>query len=137
MHTSKRSVTSYCDIFSRNHISSSDPSFYPIYVSNSIQNGRLIRSSALLLVDKPSSKIEETVTALKEKAKSQENGENKPKDAAVVKKSLKQKIVDELVHYYHGFRLLFIDISVSVKLVGRILAGKQLSRRERNLVISF
>lgn len=135
LHTSQRSVTSYCDIFSRNFIFAPDNAFYPIYNSSSIQNGRLIHSSAFLFAEKPSSKVEETVTALKEKAKSQESGDSKPKDAVVVKKSLKQKIVDELVHYYHGFRLLFIDISVSVKLVGRILGGKQLSRRERNLLV--
>ncbi len=83
---------------------------------------------------KPSSKIEESVQALKEKNKSHESAEEVEKTIVSSKKTLKQKIIDECVHYYHGFRLLFIDISVSTKLLGRILRGIQLSRREHNLV---
>lgn len=52
-----------------------------------------------------------------------------------VKKTLKQKIVAELLHYYHGFRLLFIDINISRKLLGRILNGKTLTRREHKLLV--
>lgn len=134
LNTSKYSLASYCDIFSQNFNSSiSERSFYSFHVCNSVPSSRFLHTSSILLAEKPSSKVEETVHALKEKAKSQEDAESKPKDV-VVKKSLKQKVWDEIIHYYHGFRLLFIDISVSSKLVGRILAGKQLSRRERNLV---
>lgn len=53
----------------------------------------------------------------------------------VVKKSLKQRVWDELVHYYHGFRLLFIDINVARKLVGKLLHGESLTRREYRLLI--
>lgn len=53
----------------------------------------------------------------------------------VVKKSLGQKIWAELVHYYHGFRLLFIDINVCRKYLWQILKGEQLSRREHRLLI--
>lgn len=83
---------------------------------------------------KPSSKVEETVQRLKDKKKDeslQEVGEKK----IVVKKSLGQRIWAELVHYYHGFRLLFIDIRVSTGLVWRILNGKTLTRREHNLLV--
>lgn len=79
---------------------------------------------------KPSSKVEVTVKALKEK-----NKELLPVEKPKVKKSLKDKIVHELVHYYHGFRLLFIDIKISAGLLWRILNGKTLSRREHNLLI--
>jgi LETM1 and EF-hand domain-containing protein 1 len=83
---------------------------------------------------KPSSKIEETVQALKEDLK------EKPSVAVVAEKPpllkrIKKKIVDEALHYYHGFRLLFIDINVSRKLVWRVLNGKSLTRREHRLVI--
>lgn len=54
---------------------------------------------------------------------------------AVVKKSLLQRIWAELVHYYHGFRLLFIDMNVARKLVGKLLHGKSLTRREHRLLI--
>lgn len=56
-------------------------------------------------------------------------------EKAPVKKTLKQRIVNELLHYYHGFRLLFIDINVSRKLIWRILNGKSLTRREHRLLV--
>jgi len=84
---------------------------------------------------KPSSKVEETVQALKEDLK------DKPSVAVVAEKPplltrIKKKVVDEALHYYHGFRLLFIDINVSRKLVWRVLNGKSLTRREHRLVIT-
>lgn len=88
--------------------------------------------------NKPSSKVEETTEIIKEKAK--EVSEKKVemsapiKDSAVVKKHLGERIMDEVRHYYHGFRLLFIDIRVSSVLVWKVLKGDTLSRREYNLV---
>ncbi|XP_053657972.1 mitochondrial proton/calcium exchanger protein [Anopheles marshallii] len=55
--------------------------------------------------------------------------------APVVKKTLQQRIWAELVHYYHGFRLLFIDINISRKLLWRVLNGRTLTRREHKLLI--
>lgn len=52
-----------------------------------------------------------------------------------IKPSLKQRIWDELVHYYHGFRLLFINMNVARKLVGKLLHGESLTRREYRLLI--
>lgn len=52
------------------------------------------------------------------------------KAVAKPKKSIQQKIWDEIVHYYHGFRLLFIDTAISSKLLWRVLNGKKLTRRE-------
>ncbi|XP_017061943.1 mitochondrial proton/calcium exchanger protein [Drosophila ficusphila] len=46
------------------------------------------------------------------------------------KKPLSTRIWDELVHYYHGFRLLFIDVAICSKLLWRVLNGKTLTRRE-------
>jgi LETM1 and EF-hand domain-containing protein 1 len=82
---------------------------------------------------KPSSKVEETVQALKEDLK------DKPSVHVVADKPpilirIKKKIVDVALHYYHGFRLLFIDINVSRKLIWRVLNGKSLTRREHRLV---
>lgn len=83
---------------------------------------------------KPSSKVEETVQALKEDLK------DKPSVHVVVDKPpllkrIKKKIVDEALHYYHGFRLLFIDINVSRKLVWRVMNGQSLTRREHRLLV--
>ncbi|KAL1460749.1 hypothetical protein WDU94_012700, partial [Cyamophila willieti] len=58
----------------------------------------------------------------------------KPADV-VVKKTIGQKIWAEVLHYYHGFRLLGLDIKLSAVLVWRILNGKKLTRREHNLLI--
>ena len=54
--------------------------------------------------------------------------------ATPVKKSIAQKVVDVLKHYYHGFRLLFIDVKVCTRYVWRLLNGKNLTRRERRQV---
>lgn len=84
---------------------------------------------------KPSSKVEETVQTLKKKKETDAIEEETGIKKVPVKKTLKQKIVNELLHYYHGFRLLFIDINVSRKLLGRILNGKTLTRREHKLLV--
>lgn len=107
-----------------------------------VLHNRNIHTSGLLFASeplKPSSKVEETVQALKEKAKEDlEASLTKSNKAAVIpppKKSLQQKIKEEIIHYYHGFRLLAIDINVSRKLIWRVLNGKELTRRERKLLV--
>lgn len=52
-----------------------------------------------------------------------------------VKKSLKQRIWDEVVHYYHGFRLLGIDVRISCKLLWKTVSGEKLTRRENKLLV--
>ncbi|XP_028313117.1 LETM1 domain-containing protein LETM2, mitochondrial [Gouania willdenowi] len=52
-------------------------------------------------------------------------------ERAIVKKSLYQRIVDELKHYYNGFRLLGIDTNIAGRMVWRLLHGQLLTRRER------
>lgn len=54
-----------------------------------------------------------------------------PPPPAVPKKSLGQKVLDELKHYYHGFRLLGVDTNIAGRMVWRLLHGQQLTRRER------
>lgn len=119
------------------------PQKISIPVSSYVPYSRSFHSNVVLFSSeplKPSSKVEETVHVLKEKAKEQLKSEavaapvQKSAAVAAPTKSLKQRIVDELVHYYHGFRLLFIDINVSRKLIWRVLNGKQLTRREHKLV---
>ncbi|KAG8542814.1 hypothetical protein GDO81_026080 [Engystomops pustulosus] len=39
--------------------------------------------------------------------------------------------MDELKHYYHGFRLLWIDTKIGARMLWNILNGGNLSRRER------
>ncbi|TRY57710.1 hypothetical protein DNTS_025921 [Danionella cerebrum] len=54
-----------------------------------------------------------------------------PAPPAVPRKSLGQRALDELKHYYHGFRLLGIDTKIAGRMVWRLLHGQQLTRRER------
>lgn len=90
------------------------------------------------LFEKDSSKVEGTVKALKEAEPS--TAAAKPDVPAVPppvppKRPLIKRIWDELVHYYHGFRLLFIDIRVSSRLVYRVLNGEELTRREHKQLV--
>lgn len=97
---------------------------------------RYLRTTAVRLVDieplKPSSKVEASVLTFKHEASNKVG--SKP-DVTVVKPSLGKRIVDELKHYYHGFRLLFIDIRISSGLLQRVLHGEALSRREKKQLV--
>lgn len=93
--------------------------------------------------EKESSKVEKTVKALKEAEKTKQEKEHAPvaamlesKPATIPpKRSLGKRIVDEIIHYYHGFRLLFIDFKVSSRLVWKVLNGDDLSRREHRQLV--
>jgi len=90
----------------------------------------------------PSSKIEETVKNIKEEKELKNKvverercaKDNEQAKKAVAKVTIWQKVKGEILHYYHGFRLLGLDMKVSAKLIWRILHGKELSRREHRLV---
>ncbi|KAH0624408.1 hypothetical protein JD844_031818 [Phrynosoma platyrhinos] len=80
------------------------------------------------------SMIEKSLKSLKDKNKKLEEGGpvySPTVEENIVKKSLGQRIVDELKHYYHGFRLLWIDTKIAARMLWRILHGNTLSRRER------
>jgi len=104
----------------------------------------------------PESKVEETLEALKDK----KTAATEPTDAVVTEAKIPPKVTEvdlpppvvedvivpekkkslwirfkaELVHYYHGFRLLFIDTRVAVRLIWQVLNGRTLIRRERKQV---
>lgn len=61
--------------------------------------------------------------------------DDKKTQLEVQKRSLRKKIVDEIKHYYHGFRLLFIDLRISSRYVRKILSGESLSRREHQQLV--
>ncbi|XP_012261289.2 mitochondrial proton/calcium exchanger protein [Athalia rosae] len=91
-----------------------------------------------------SSKVEETVKNIKEQKEQLEKEKQAvstsavaeaPTKAVVEKRTIWQKVKAEMLHYYHGFRLLGLDMKVSAKLIWRILNGKDLSRREHRLLI--
>jgi hypothetical protein len=80
--------------------------------------------------------VEKSLKSLKDKNKKLEEGGPvySPPAKVVVKKSLGQKVLDELKHYYHGFRLLWIDTKIAARTLWRILNGHTLTRRERRQV---
>lgn len=114
-----------------------------IYDHNaSVAHKRCISSSSHRS-SKEKTKVEETVDVLKEEKKVKESVSEtsvqptpKVQAAAVpTKRSLGKRIIDEIVHYYHGFRLLFIDFRICSRLVWKLLNGKSLSRRENKQLI--
>jgi len=60
------------------------------------------------------------------------------KPASMTKKEeklpLTERIKNEIMHYYHGFRLLYLDSKVAAKLLWQVLNGKTLTRRQRRQV---
>lgn len=56
-------------------------------------------------------------------------------EATIAKrKSLWERIVHELKHYYNGFKLLFIETKIAFRLLRQVLNGHTLTRRERKQV---
>jgi hypothetical protein len=115
---------------------------------------RSFHSSPILFDDK--SKLEKTVDLLKDKVEPEKVKQILatvtttthpvvPPDATVPtttgadqavakRKSLWQKIVHELKHYYNGFKLLFIETKIAFRLLRQVLNGHTLTRRERRQV---
>lgn len=95
---------------------------------------------------KDSSKVERTIKALKQEKEAESSLKEEENVTEVVKvrasekeivpkkPSIAQRIIKELKHYYHGFRLLFIDIKVAAHYSWQMLRGKSLTRRERRQV---
>lgn len=51
--------------------------------------------------------------------------------AVVAKKTMWDRTKSAVMHYYHGFRLLFIDVRVLIRNLWAVLNGRTLTRRER------
>ncbi|KAM6961099.1 mitochondrial proton/calcium exchanger protein [Aplochiton taeniatus] len=79
------------------------------------------------------SKAEMSLRLLKDKSKKLEEGGPVYSPPAVdsLARTIRQRVVDEVKHYYHGFRLLWIDTTISGRMLWRVLNGHTLSRRER------
>ncbi|XP_014295082.1 mitochondrial proton/calcium exchanger protein [Microplitis demolitor] len=90
-----------------------------------------------LRAQEPSSKVEETVKSLKEdqEAKEKSPAVTEANKSLTQKRKIWEKVKAELIHYYHGFRLLGLDMKIAAKLVVRLLRGHELTRREHRLLI--
>ncbi|XP_062296416.1 mitochondrial proton/calcium exchanger protein isoform X2 [Scomber scombrus] len=80
------------------------------------------------------SKVEKSLRSLKDKSKKLEEGGpvySPTLDAAPVRRTVRQWFIEEVRHYYHGFKLLWIDTTIAGRMLWRVLNGHPLSRRER------
>jgi len=104
--------------------------FLPIsYTTNNLNSKiRQISYTSSLLSENQCSKIKEAVNADKIICQNKKVNTKKPK------KSIKQRINDELKHYYYGFKLLGLNTKISFKLGIKKLRGIELTRREHKLV---
>lgn len=110
--------------------------FYPQIATNSLHTTSL----RYLATDR--SKVEYTLKMLREDVQKQDEEAQKAlsllksdKEVATVKTPLKDRIMHELKHYYHGFRLLALETRVSAKYLWRVLRGATLTRRERQQLV--
>lgn len=134
------------------------PSRHPISVRyyRGLHTGRLLRNAEKPSVNKEiSSEAESTMTsraarlALEQQQQAAEAGTattgNASSNAGVTasaaesglkakKKTLWQKVKDEAVHYWHGTKLLGLEIRISSKLIWKLLKGGKLTRREARQV---
>ena len=92
------------------------------------------------------SKVEEAVEAMKEKKeKLKEKAfqmECSPEEIEPIvavsppsKKTIWQRVKHEVVHYYNGFKLLYLEINIAARMLWQVMNGRVLSRRERRQVI--
>lgn len=88
------------------------------------------------------SKVEEAVEAMKEKKEklkekafqmecSPEEIEPMVTVSSKPKKTIWQRVKHEVVHYYNGFKLLYLEIKIAARMLWQIMNGRVLSRRER------
>ncbi|KAB5581859.1 hypothetical protein PHYPO_G00180440 [Pangasianodon hypophthalmus] len=92
---------------------------------------RWVHTSSCLHDD---SKVERSLRSLKDRNKKLEEGGpiySPTVDVEPVRRTLGQRVIDEVKHYYHGFRLLWIDTAITGRMLWRVLNGQTLSRRER------
>lgn len=119
-----------------------EPTVSPAYINNITHlHIRTFYITSNWKGQEPSSKVEETVKNIKEEKELKDKlAESAAKTSCeqpkkvVAKVTIWQKVKGEILHYYHGFRLLGLDMKISAKLIWRILHGKELSRREHRLV---
>ena len=84
---------------------------------------------------RPSSKLEESVKSFKETQKELDKRPTETPSSVIVKPPLWKRFIEELRHYYHGFRLLGIEMRISFSLLFKVLRGDSLTRREKKQLV--
>ncbi|XP_064382763.1 mitochondrial proton/calcium exchanger protein-like [Halichondria panicea] len=73
--------------------------------------------------------VEKAVETVKENKRKVLSSE--PSGPPQIKPSLVKRVKDVALHYYHGFRLLALDLRVAVRLLMKTMRGHSLTRREQ------
>ncbi|TPP61715.1 LETM1 and EF-hand domain-containing protein 1 mitochondrial, partial [Fasciola gigantica] len=81
---------------------------------------------------KPPAKSESSSSALSEAPEDPEKNETNTEQK---KLSMWQKVKKEVAHYYHGFRLLGLEVKIASGICIRLLCGNSLTRRERKQLV--
>ena len=91
----------------------------------------------------PDSKVDKAFDILKEETPPPLHATDAASSATPIQASsilprptLWQRIVAECKHYYHGFKLLYFETKITVRLLRQVLRGHTLTRRERKQVFT-
>lgn len=93
-------------------------------------------------IGKAAAEEKETMTsraaalAKEQQAKAAAAGETAPATAVKPKKTLWERVKEEAVHYWHGTKLLGLEVRISSSLTWKLLNGGKLTRREHRQVIN-
>jgi LETM1 and EF-hand domain-containing protein 1 len=71
----------------------------------------------------------------KERERQEKEEEQKQLAEKQEKKSIWGRFVEEVKHYYSGFKLLFLDIRICSKIVWKVARGNVLTRREKRQLV--
>ncbi|VDN50941.1 unnamed protein product [Dracunculus medinensis] len=85
-------------------------------------------------------KVEKTLEMLKDDLKQEQSEKDRSKErdlnkTIAIKVPLTKRIMNELKHYYHGFRLLALEVRLSSRYLWRVARGHSLMRRERQQLV--
>ncbi|CAI2191679.1 3870_t:CDS:2, partial [Funneliformis geosporum] len=92
---------------------------------------RLLRNSHVSKEPVRGTIVKEHMTHKVTKEEPNINKENTSTATIYKKKALITRIKDEFIHYWHGTKLLGLEIKISTKLLYKLLKGQRLTRREQ------
>ncbi|XP_044516786.1 LOW QUALITY PROTEIN: LETM1 domain-containing protein LETM2, mitochondrial [Gracilinanus agilis] len=109
---------------------------YPIQSSSKVPH---LRTKAMRKLHASTCWFQDSPNKAKQTMEKSVTAPQTPKETGIkteeVKRSLRQKIVDEFKHYYNGFYLLWIDTKVAARIIWKLLHGQVLTRRERRRLL--
>jgi LETM1 and EF-hand domain-containing protein 1 len=113
------------------------------YRTGILQNQRLLAPRILVCTRNVSQddnkRVQEMLKILKEEITQQKKDADEEQALVPaepnVKPPIRTRVLNELKHYYHGFRLLALEVKVSARYAWMIFQGKTLTRLERQQLV--